>query len=91
MVLSTYDITNMEITNNGSGFKEKGGYNKIESWNEETTTKISESYLEIIKQIGENPDREGLKDTPLRVAKAMQFSYTGIQSRSCSNTEFCKV
>lgn len=67
----------MEVINNGSGFRDKGGYNMIESWNEEATIKISESYLEIIKQIGEDPEREGLKNTPLRVAKAMQFLTQG--------------
>ena len=67
----------MEVINNGSGFKEKGGYNKIEKWDTETTEKMSENYLEIIKHIGEDPNREGLKDTPLRVAKAMQFLSQG--------------
>jgi len=34
-------------------------------------------YRKIIAEIGENPDREGLKDTPLRAAKAMRFMTKG--------------
>lgn len=67
----------MEIVNNGSGKIETGGYNKIERWDEETTLKIAENYKEIIKLLGEDTSRDGLKDTPLRVAKAMQFLTQG--------------
>lgn len=34
---------------------------------------LSESYREILLGLGENPDREGLRDTPMRAAKAMQY------------------
>ena len=34
---------------------------------------LSESYREILIGLGENPDREGLQDTPVRAAKAMQY------------------
>ena len=34
---------------------------------------LSESYREVIRAIGEDPDREGLLDTPQRAAKAMEF------------------
>ncbi len=46
------------------------------------TTKIDDlasHYQHIIAGIGENPEREGLKDTPLRAAKAMQFLTHGYQ------------
>jgi GTP cyclohydrolase I len=46
---------------------------KEENYNDGTTNKLSEHYEEIIKQIGEDPQREGLLKTPERVAKAMQF------------------
>ena len=38
---------------------------------------MEESYLKILQEIGENPDRNGLKDTPKRAAKAMQFLMQG--------------
>ncbi|WP_419712006.1 GTP cyclohydrolase I FolE [Pseudomonas sp. NFX224] len=34
---------------------------------------LSQSYREILTGLGENPDREGLRDTPVRAAKAMQY------------------
>ena len=40
--------------------------------------KILESaYLNILKEIGENPEREGLKKTPERIAKAMEYLTKG--------------
>ena len=38
---------------------------------------IAKHYREIIKGLGEDPDREGLLDTPKRAAKAMQFLNRG--------------
>jgi len=46
---------------------------------DEKTTKIAEHYLEIIKLLGENADREGLLKTPERVSKAMQFLMQGYE------------
>ena len=34
---------------------------------------LPQSYREILIGLGENPDREGLQDTPVRAAKAMQY------------------
>ena len=49
------------------------GYKKEEHYNEETTNKIGGFYKEILSDLGENPEREGLIKTPERVAKALQF------------------
>ena len=40
---------------------------------------LSQSYREILIGIGENPDREGLTDTPTRAAKAMQYLCHGYE------------
>ncbi|MCK1790650.1 GTP cyclohydrolase I FolE [Pseudomonas violetae] len=40
---------------------------------------LSQSYREILIGIGENPDREGLLDTPARAAKAMQYLCHGYE------------
>ncbi len=49
------------------------GYEKIDLYNQSTIQKLSKNYKEVLTLIGEDPEREGLKDTPKRVAKAMQF------------------
>lgn len=40
---------------------------------------LASHYQQIISDIGEDPGREGLRDTPLRAAKAMQFLTHGYQ------------
>ena len=40
---------------------------------------LSQSYREILIGLGENPDREGLLDTPMRAAKAMQYLCHGYE------------
>ncbi|MDP4281203.1 MAG: GTP cyclohydrolase I FolE [Bacteroidota bacterium] len=52
-------------------------YERFEEWNPATLEELSGHYREILRLIGENPDREGLLKTPLRVAKAMQFFTQG--------------
>ena len=53
------------------------GYEKIEKFNPERTEKLMEHYRAIIELLGEDPNREGLLKTPLRVAKSMQFLTQG--------------
>ena len=52
---------------------EMDGYEKMDLYNQKTLDKLAYHYKEIIRLIGENPGREGLLKTPMRVAKSMQF------------------
>ena len=73
----------IEKINNGSGLVEKG-YNKIESWDEESIKELSGLYYKVLGLIGEDPEREGLKNTPQRVAKALYFLTNGYNVNPCS-------
>ena len=52
-------------------------YRKEDKYSENTTELIAGHYREILRLLGENPDREGLLKTPERVAKALQFLTQG--------------
>ena len=45
------------------------------------TEELANHFRQIIHALGEDPDREGLRDTPKRAAKAMQFLNRGYTQR----------
>ncbi len=49
------------------------GYQKVDQYNPRTVKRIADRYHDILEDLGENPQREGLVKTPERVAKALQF------------------
>ncbi len=56
---------------------ELNGYKKIDQYNDKLVESISDMYKNILDDVGENPNREGLLKTPVRAAKAMQFLTQG--------------
>ena len=52
-------------------------YRRIDEYDQEITDEIAGHVREILRLLGENPDREGLLKTPERVAKAMQYLTQG--------------
>jgi len=54
-------------------------YLKEETFDTETTRELATHYREILRLLGEDPAREGLAKTPLRVARSMQFLTKGYQ------------
>lgn len=68
------ESTQTDLGQNGEvDYKVPTLYQRQDVYHDETTEAIGRHVKEIIKLIGENPDREGLAKTPERVAKAMQF------------------
>ncbi len=55
----------------------ESGYLRVDKYNQEATEAISTHYKDILAQLGEDPEREGLLKTPERVAKALQFLTQG--------------
>lgn len=55
------------------------GYKKIDKYNYDTLHQIAAHYKEILRLVGEDNTREGLLNTPIRVAKAMQFLTHGYE------------
>jgi GTP cyclohydrolase I len=65
----------MEFTLNN----EDGNYQKIEKYDPKITDELAMHYQKILKLVGEDPAREGLEKTPVRVAKAIQFLLQGYE------------
>jgi GTP cyclohydrolase IA len=55
------------------------GYARNDQYNAATVKSIADKYRAILRDLGENPEREGLEKTPERVAKALQFLTHGYQ------------
>jgi len=54
-------------------YEGENGYERIENYNEELTTQLSNNYKLILEGLVDDYEREGLAKTPERVAKAMQY------------------
>lgn len=52
-------------------------YKKTEHYEEKVTSGLIHNYREVLNLIGEDPEREGLKKTPERLSKAMQYLTQG--------------
>jgi GTP cyclohydrolase I len=52
-------------------------YKKVEEYCDDELEMMAKNNKEILKLIGEDPEREGLTKTPMRVAKALQFMTQG--------------
>ena len=51
----------------------RDNYEKIDQYNDQSVISIASKYKLILKEIGEDPSREGLMKTPERVAKSLHF------------------
>ena len=49
------------------------GFDIPEGFNKEITNNLAKSYKDILEILGEDANREGLIDTPVRVARSMQY------------------
>ncbi len=52
---------------------ETNAFNAIPQLPEETLNKMADSYRDILLNVGEDPQREGLLKTPMRASKALDF------------------
>ncbi len=63
---------------------ESNGYTKTETWDSAKIEELSGMYYRVLKLIGEDPDREGLIQTPVRVAKALSYLTAGYNQDPCA-------
>jgi len=67
----------MEYIDDDFDEDERVSYRRLDLYNEKKTETLAALYRDVIKELGEDPDREGLQKTPVRVAKSMQFLLQG--------------
>jgi GTP cyclohydrolase I len=72
----------IEKVNDGSS-KSATGYKKVESWDAQNIEELATIYHRVLELIGEDPSREGLVKTPVRVAKAMHYLTNGYNQNAC--------
>lgn len=67
----------MDIVNNGLGYSENEGYQRVDQFDDQKTDKLTNLYREVLDSLGEDVSREGLEMTPMRMAKSIQFLTQG--------------
>jgi len=67
------------MTNSASGKSAPGVSSESDQSSEQTIVTMDQAYRDIMTAIGEDLDRPGLRDTPLRAAKAMKFLTRGYE------------
>lgn len=63
----------MELNKQMAQDNKMDDYERVDTYNPESIKNLSAHYTEVLKLVGEDPEREGLLKTPERVAKAMQY------------------
>ena len=58
-------------------YYDEDSFQTVQLFPKDRTEKLAGLYKQILANIGEDPEREGLAETPMRVAKAMQFLTQG--------------
>ena len=67
------------------------GYIAEDLYDKQTTEQIAVHVKEILRLLGENPEREGLLKTPERVAKSLQFLTKGYSQDGIEITGLSKI